>query len=467
MLEMKIKKRLFILVYLLSCFFLSVNFFKGGVINNGDYGRVTHSMNITTEPWKPLSEIYPIQTKTDGSFIRELPSSSLGVIGYIIYKSINYFGGAEINTTYIKIFLHLLFFLGLTFLLKESASLFEFIINIGLAIIIISHGFLMNSLYEEAVIVAILPFLIFSLKNIINNEKILPFLFFSSALIVSKAQMFFVFPVILFILFISIKDKFSYKFIFSFIFISILSFSYIFTVNYFYQGVKEANNYNRFYNGIGYSLQDVADWPTNEFYERKIYFYGNKKELQIKSNQYFSKDTQDLAGTGYWPTGSDMRNSINSENIDQSEKDILERKIKEANSKNYVNIILENPKTIYKILENSIKTAFLSDNSIKYIRNPNEVSDIFSKISIFISKDIYKIIFLIYILSLFVFYKNILFVFYASYVVLGFPVFVVLGDGYFEFEKHLAPYIILFIFFYSALYFITIAGKKSLKTINS
>lgn len=461
MLQIVVGKKIFILSYIVCCFCLFLSFSQGGVVNNGDYGRVTHSMAITTEGFKPLNKKYTIQKKADA--IKELPTSSLGIIGYSLYKITYFWGGKEINVDYIKIFLYLLFLIGLTLLVKDSYIFFDLIINISLTFVILSYGFLMNSLYEEAIVIAIVPILIYSLKKLINQQAFFPFLFFSSILIASKSQMLFVLPLILLPFFLSIKPRNRHKILFSCAYIFILSFSYVVLSNFVYKGVKEANNYNRFYNGIGYSVQDVASWPANHFHERLDYFYTNQKILQIYTNKYFSKDIQNLAGTSYWPTGDNMRKSINDISTSDSEKDVLKNKIEVANSKNYINMYFTNPQLIYSVSKNAIMTAFHSEISLKYLRNPNEVSDAFTKSSILMSANLYKLIVLINIVIFFYLYKRFFLILCALYVSLGFPIFVVLGDGYYEFEKHIVPYIILYPFFCMILYYLTTRNSSVLE----
>ncbi|MDY3521105.1 hypothetical protein PG614_06580 [Riemerella anatipestifer] len=206
------------------------------------------------------------------------------------------------------------------------------------------------------------------------------------------------------------------------------------------------NDYNRFYNGIGYSVQNVEDWPVYDFKKRIEYFSKNQHSLQVKSNQYFDNDIAFFAGSSFWPTGDNIKNNKTQELV-----------FSKMDKKNYLKTILNHNFLIYKIPKSSLITAFYSDYSMLYLKQ-NKDKDIFYKIQKYFSEFFFVFFLLLMLITCCIHFnfKTILFVLVT---IITIPSFVVGGDGYFEFEKHLMPFLILVPFYIKIVF---LMNKKHL-----
>jgi len=194
---------------------------------------------------------------------------------------------------------------------------------IGLVVAPLFFSPFFKSLYEEGIVLALLPWVILGIYRLRTQGKVLGFTIASGLLLLAKAQLVMLAPAILYAIFFyghTLKLS-TLKIIF------VSGVLLLAVVGSLYQKQKQedglANAYNRLFNGIGWSMQSVHSWPTNHFSERLQYFSGHQDELQ-----QITKDTElvpnlNLWGTSFWPTGLELLTSKNDqrwENIEQQLK---------------------------------------------------------------------------------------------------------------------------------------------------
>ncbi|MFC0345101.1 hypothetical protein [Epilithonimonas hispanica] len=280
---MKIFKLIF---FLIICIISIISFNQSFLINNGDYTRITRVLRIDYPLW---SEVTKKTFSIDHSIQDSSINSTYQLVCNIITKAHLFCNQDSININTIKVTLYLLFLSGCFFLIYKNKEYLYSLIIIPIAMV---YHTILNSFYQEAIIYAILPLFIYSVKEKLN----MLFLILAIAIILAKPQMIlisFYFLAIVIYSKNSLRIKYSY--------FTILILTILFSFKFQSKENQDANKYNRYYNGIGYSTQDVFKWPTKNFNERINYYSKNKLTLIEKSKEYFDSDIYSYAGSTTYP----------------------------------------------------------------------------------------------------------------------------------------------------------------------
>jgi hypothetical protein len=352
--------------------------------------------------------------------------------------------------------LSLLFLFGIFLLVKQGDQKHKYLIIILLLLMFSCYGFYIKSFYEEAAILAFLPWLCFGYYKIANNRKYFVFTISSAAIIYSKQQMIFAAPMFMFLLFFGAAGERKNLRFASSLFVLLLASAFTISLH---PDNKEPNQYNRYFNGIGWALLNSYSWPADDFNERHAYFYENQDVLQsgLPNLPY-----RDFLGTSFWPTGDLAKQVAIFTLIDNyatygrkskwlTEKDGLY--LREKYSKmiglgsytSYLHLFLKNPSIVLRLIKDAYLTTVKSNYSIIYLRLPLSINNraiiVIQRVQSLLCRYL-GFIFIGTILLLYIIKPS-----WPSFVAVSWmaltPLVTVAGDGFYEFEKHMVSYMML------------------------
>lgn len=414
----------------IGCYFL-----QSPMINNGDFFRVANGMSIHVDPWAVFGDKYSIG---DLSFKWIPPYSTMEFTGFAIVGAHKLFGLNLFFSSSIFWCLSFIYFLGAHCLAKKLSGKVRLIVLLAFYLEYICFSFYFKSLYEEAAVLMLSPWVLVSLLAMSVPGRIWPFFFVSFLVILAKAQMIFLLP--LFVGFITLKTR-ANKFSFSVIALGILIL--VFAAFASVERSKSSdlslmNSYNRFFNGIGWVAQGVESWDRWNFNERLLYFKTNKENLQTISVDLEPMNCCKLMGTTFWP---DFHQHL-SENPGSTDQFISHTK-KNASAVNFLGIFWRQPELFVDYFTAIPFVAATSDYSLSYIRTKRNTETFsFSMVAESITR--YTGAFYLVIGGFLFFYlRDFRYKFLCIYYFFGAPYFVVIGDGFYEFEKHMLPYFML------------------------
>lgn len=288
---------------------------------------------------------------------------------------------------------------------------------------------IMKSYYEEALLIPLIPWMAFGLRDLFESNKGLLFTISFALFFYTKNQMIGVAPVALLALFLAQrKTKYSGKYVLmaGAIIASAL------LMNLSRSGFWMVNSYNRFFNGIGWSVQNVAQWPASSSLDRKIFFRQNKAALQKMSNHLEPFTNEKLMGTSVWPDG--MSFFIRSGIVNKPEI------IHQFGLSAVIRVMVTDPGVLLKLVTQPLKVTFISDYNLDDASSGSSSAGFLY----FLKRNLAKVYGIIFFLQLlFILGPNrkptlqSLLV-CALYLIL--PVAIIFGDGYIEFEKHMIPF---------------------------
>lgn len=423
-----------LLLFALTLAVLASGLTAGVAVNNGDFSRVFGSMGIEVPGWTPLDRTYPFISTGPTAW----PASTMGAFGWLAAEA-QRLGGREQFATSVLTALLATIYLGGCLALTYRPSRHSMIALSAVCLSTLTWSFYFRSLYEEAAVLALVPMFAWGILKLYEG-RVFPFFLISMLLLVAKAQMIFLLPLLGLMLATSPAVRYSKAALVTGL-LTVLAAAYG-GYSARSSGMAPVNDYNRLYNGVGWSLQGVNGWPAHEFNARMHYFAANKAKLQQKTVSDEPTHRHLLLGTSYWPTGAELSTWAWQNAADSSRRIDVNEVFGKGRLPYYASYLLAHPKAAIAIAWRAPVTALTADYSLAYIRHGSSQS---SFLSSFIADAafIYPAVALTCIVvALGLFGTKATFT-GGAYFILGAPLFVVVGDGYFEFEKHLAPYLML------------------------
>lgn len=415
----------------------------GPMINNGDYNRVFRSMSIVVQDSHTMQQCQSFGSLHNYGWV---PTSTMAALGFTL-SSIQYILGLNCFFTptifYTLSFMYLSGLFGISRIFSGKAK----IVMVALFVLAyISMSFYFNSLYEEAIIFALSPWLLLAHYLSYFKAKHWLFLFLGSLLLFAKAQMIFLLPLLLlpFLTQLSSSQRYS-KMVSAGICVIFILVSAATVARVSVTGLTLANSYNRFFNGIGWSLQGVADWPAKTFDARRSFYYANKQNLIVKTNLFEPIKGLSVYGTSFWPDGYKLfdKNEINNT---EDNKALLMSIKSRLSYYGFFNYFIDHPILIIDYLKSVYWVALTSDYNISYLRQSDDDGNAISKIIHSTSNYIMRNFGWIFATAGFVtliFSPSLVCRISVLYYFMLSPLFLVIGDGYYEFEKHAIPYFML------------------------
>ncbi len=423
---------------------LALGFFylQGEPINNGDFSRVFGSMGIFVPGWESFTGCYSI---SPAAF--ESPQTLMALLGMLVVKAIQLAGMNTLCALDISVILNTIFFTGLVLVwIKSGRARWPLFAANLLAYFL--YSFQLKTLLEEAAILALAPWLALGMYRLWSSGRWGLFFVSSALLLMTKAQMLFLLPLLLgFLLFCVSNNALKAKFAIGMGgALSIVSLLFVMLIAG--RGMQPVNQYNRFYNGVGWAAQDVELWPAVDFTARRDYFDANREELQFRSRQL--EDSQIyLMGTSYWPDGNQLSAQHWSSNSDERVQSAFHQAFEVSSLHKLTAMFYSKPWLAVKYLKSTFSVAASSDYSLTYIfprslhANLPFIGDLLTTREI-LAKSCWLWMLGLAILAWAIKSRAINSLALILYYFIGAPLFVVLGDGFYEFEKHMSPYFMLF-----------------------
>lgn len=398
-------------------------------INNGDWYRVTQFGGFYPELWKPLTSAYGFRhgPRLGHSTTMALLVATLSYMGRAL-------GSPSFGSILTMIVLHGTFIGGLFYF----AACFRFSKWIavcgGLTLTYLCFGFLLGSYYEEATVLALAPWLCAGYLQMLHRGRCGMFAIAGSLIIYSKIQMIIIAPLFGLVLFVGMRGKRkSIRFVLG---MACLIGTSAFAANSAHSQNKDPNSYNRYYNGIGWSMLDAWRWPANEFHGRHTHYYANRDALAVDEPGILRHD---LMGTSFWPTAATLENSQE-----------YAAAVRQGDALSYVRFIASNPKIAWSLARNTYAISLSSDYELAYLR----ADPLFSRLACDVlaiprrlTLRFFGAVCALVLIATLVMQRTILQLSITAWLLLATPALVVAGDGFFEFEKHMVPYMMLMPFF--------------------
>lgn len=405
----------------------------GGTVNTGDYLRVFQSTSITVPGWRPLASHYPLLND-----VRPVaPESIMAVLCWLLNEACLLFQVNEFPIWLLSAILFGVYVSGVIALIRLRSIQSDLILIVSL-ITFVAFGFYVRSLYEEAIVMALTPALAFSVLRYSDCSRGLLLVVLGLLIILSKAEMVFILPLLAYGLYFGRRPNAALIQI-----IVLVVFAGMYAGLLAKRGgMGPVNNFNRYYNGIGYSVFRSSSWPVHTFNDRLIYFYTHRAQFESEAVSSGLPAPANLWGASYWPTGADISRSAWSTNTNEKVKEQILSILNKGALTKYFIYLVKNPKTAVSIGRNAILTAFKADYSLSYIRNPAPAVWSLSWLSMLLALGFYQISAFV-VGCCIVFTRRWKAILVYIYFFIGGPIFVVMGDGYFEFEKHLVPILLL------------------------
>jgi hypothetical protein len=411
--------------------------FYGPMINNGDFLRVSTDHLPFMQPWKPLAACEPM---VGGNALRSaLPESTMSLFFDILVFAYRLGGQSCMSQSTIFLFLSAIYWSGVVALIVAAGVAFNSRVR-GVVCCVVAYATLayyFKSLYEEAAVLALMPWLVtgVALRATLPGAMLLAS---ASALVLyAKSELILVLPVLVAAFAGSCVVQRQSRFRFAMLLVA------FFVVPPAFQAGKatfthlsQQNAYNRVFNGLGWAGEGVAFWPAGNYSERAHYFVHNKASLQAGDPAASDIQGADLAGTSFWPTGNDILTNGNAAQI---------AAVYAATSAGSYLRLVAHPATLGRLIDATYVVAETSDYSLAYIRPDAGSLDGPLAPMLGIQRHLWLIFSLICIASA-ALNRDAASTLCAVYFVVGCPLFVVLSDGFYEFEKHMLPFVMFFPF---------------------
>lgn len=400
-------------------------------INNGDWYRVTQYGGFYPSEWAPMEGSYGFRHEP-----RMARSTTMGMtVGALALASRQISASAFPAAMAIGIF-HVLFVGGVALMLFGTTVPRRHLIGCALIIAYFCFGCYLNCFYEETTVLALVPLLCFAYIRMREGGNCLPFAMVASAIVYSKIQMIIVAPIFAVALWMCVGARLRKPS--SIVALVCLAAATVLSANSVHSQNKDPNSFNRLYNGVGWSLLDSWKWPATEFKGRHTYYYENRESLQPDAG---SLPNPELLGASYWPTGLDMRRAA----TDDLGRARYARVVTEGREPTYIGHLLRNPHAAALLVSNTYLTTVLSDYATRYVRSDPLVPGAVSRMLQHAREAILRYfgaLCAVAIILWCVVQRTWTAVLTAACVAL-IPMLVVMGDGFFEFEKHMVPYLML------------------------
>ena len=204
------------------------------------------------------------------------------------------------------------------------------------------------------------------------------------------------------------------------------------------------NAYNRFYNGIGWSAQHVADWPTTNFTARFRYFYAHLDEMQARSANWEPIRGERFLGTSYYPTGRALADTPAPDR--EHRHALLRTLVEQGTIPKYLQYLASHPTLLAEHLTSIWRITWNSEYRLEYLRTQQHRGAAWAERFVAVRDTPLRhlgVLFLLAGLALLLLATTYSWMLVVAFWFLGAPLFIVFGDGYSEFERHLMPYVML------------------------
>lgn len=428
-------KKVIAFIFLALVFIAFSHYFYAPMRNNGDYGRIGFQVFVLPNSWNSSFLCMPFGTV---KFAEWMPLSTGAIYGSLIAFISMGLGASCFSIHFYSLGLSVVYFLGVyqgyQQISRERTALIVVMVYLVFYLI---FSYVFQSFYEEALVLALSPWLLYTYLVLLNQKHYLPFAIVGCLLVFCKAQMIFILPIVILPFFVEWTNSFKTKYlaakVLALIFLVLASATVSFKKNDIH-GFSIMNAHDRLFNGVGWVLQGVTSWPGSEFNQRLAYFQENRVTLQERSKEYEPIAQMKLMGTAYWPHGWDLQSAPFQKKLAVSPM-----------TRYYTNFFMNHPLLIPKILGTISVITFQSDYGIVDIKlyQDQNIGVLFvAKIMNRLFQYFGAIFILLGIIG-FITLKPLWQKMSVTYFTFGAPLFVVAGSGFAYFEQHMLPYFML------------------------
>jgi hypothetical protein len=403
-----------------------------GRIDNGDGWRVLRRAFVfDSQRWirQPLLQSYEMAPLTAQTLMQALPKATSGLIVFVIALGckalgLKAFPAWLLTTSYVAIYLA-----GAACWLRQPQAFWR---RLALALLFAASlvnpytASYLHSFYEEAAVCALLPWWSFTVHQAFAqpgaSQRRRALYVASGLMVLSKTQML---PVLLPVLAL---HAWHLKRITGPL-LMLLAVA-LFSASKGMHQHETYNAFNRLNNGLAYSVSGVSQWPATDQAQRLAQAH---QQVHWSSGQALGLPTgiARMWGGSFWP---------DAETASPTERDLASEAGKLPA---YARLLATHPSAAWQLLTQPYLTAAKADYTTAYLFMNR------GKVQTSVGPSPWQWLMArlggLYVLALAVLvwalYKRQHAAATMSLIVLVSPLFTVLGDGYFEFERHLLPYL--------------------------
>ncbi len=432
--------RLILVILGVMCVIDAVAFVQP-MINNGDYKRVTRSMFVAATENAALKGCEPVGPMTLRGL---LPTSSVALLAEAVFLMHKLVGADCVRTASLFWALTAIFWSGVAVAVRSLRGPAALLIGSVFAMDYFMSGFELKSAYEDAAVLALAPWLFAMIERFLRLGRRDGLFVIGGLLLYAKAQMVFLLPILAALLARDIAA--SAESVRRRVRAAVAVWLMLAAVSVGYPqigGRALANSYNRFFNGIGWALQDVRAWPATTFSARHDYFGIHRQVLQQATVGLEPFENMPLFGTSFWPEGVTIYPRYGYSRLTSDDFAGFPGAVRDAMSlRSFTGLLSACPDCLFKYLVNTYSIAWCSDYNLAYIRQLGDEHRFYESCRRWLLRHAALVGLVIFLVGLWKTRSN-RWRLALLYFVLGSPLFVVLGDGFYEFEKHLLPFVIL------------------------
>lgn len=391
--------------------------------NNGDGWRVLRSALIAAPPDYYVHQLFPqympFKPLAQVQRVELVPMSSTAAIVELISFIQRGLGCEQFNFLWVSRF-YLALYLGGALLLLWRARL---LVAVPALLLLLNPYILalFNAPFEEGLVIALIPLLC---HVAVARGPVAEFASQAVALLITGSKVQFL-P----LLFSGIRSlQWRRNLVF-------LALGALLIAGISFKGSKFAlvNSYNRYFNGMAYSMAGVSSWPAHDEAARRQLAMQTVRPEQVR----FPADAYDARqywGSSYWPVGDSLA---------PAQRDYLASHLRPW----FWSTARANPGHAFRLLSEPVATAATADFRLLYLFHSNLPPALLAPYQL-LTRHLGALGLLAICLSLFIAARrrdgrHLLY----GLFLLGYPLLVVYGDGYYEFEKHMFAVVILSIVF--------------------
>lgn len=410
---------------------------EGPAINTGDWDRATIPAGFLAPSWEPMKPSYTLGTQTQ--FVN---NSSMGILlsslGWLIQRT----GHTTLDTAPILVALLLVLLAGSFFLARHARC--HCLVLVTLSLVLLCYSVYLKSFYGEALILALAPALCVGIKHLVQQNRVTLFTLCAAAIIYAKQQMLFVAPIIMLLL---LRNLWLHGGANARVWTSLLFIVFICAATLGVHPENHApNQYNRYFNGVGWSLLQSACWPAQRFEERHPYFYKHQQQLQVSLHTTLPQSS--YLGTSYLPTASTILDAARHPEHTEAQKEqaqtLYDQLIAQGRLGTYLVTLAQHPPVLWQLIKNTYLTAVRSNYLVSYIRSTVRLAPSAAQALVAAQTQLARVFSWVFIATLLIaqLCRRSRFSAIITVWMLLAPLAVVAGDGYFEFEKHMTAFFV-------------------------
>lgn len=428
----------------------------GPAINTGDWDRVTVPAGFLAPAWEPMQSHYLL-----GTTVQFANNSSVGVVLSMVGWISKHASRSMVATAPVLYAFFLVLLVGVFFLAHHAHGRGEYLVVGVLILVLLCYAFYIKSFYGEALVLALTPALCVGVKQLVQKNCVLLFTLCGMAVIYAKQQMLFIVPIFLLLLF---RNMWVHGGLNPRLWASLLGMILVcMAVLGAHPENRAPNQYNRYFNGLGWSLLQSADWPTQRFDERHPYFYKHQQQFQKKLP--ITLPQHSYLGTSYLPTASTILDVARKPEATEAQREnaqaLYESLIAQGRFGAYFAAVAQHPTVLVQLIKNTYLTVVRSDYIVDYARSAVRLVPEAAQALAIVQNRLARNFGWIFVaaLMLALLCRRSLFAATVTVWMLLAPLAVVVGDGFFEFEKHMTAF---FVFLPCALMSAVVESPKPL-----